>query len=478
MKTKHVLHLASVLSLLATAPVTGQRVGQRVSFSGIFDGQLLTDGEIRATAPDDVVALEFVFTPDSRLAQPVTIGRDIGKMEPSYGPECDPEPCLARVFSVPTRNMRTLREGWGYLTARSVGGGEEATARVYWDSTPPEAPFLAPRFNASVDLDKGVQVVAHTQDEDIISLKVFWVPATAGNRNIPPFEQHQLGGDFAGHAACVPTTVGANLKWLQTTSQWTTWLDFFTDDFTVNSLGFFMGTTTSGTGGGAAVNGTVDYLNFWFGYQNGVDYNLLHPGMNEADGKYGFTPQQMLEQFQAGGAVSLGIHNMPHIDGNLFDDPPFGHFIALDNVVLNPNGTAWLRVMDPHLQPPAVVGTYRWLLLNTNGTIEWDAANTGYYTSSYSGLVRLDELHIIRDYFFFASLGLRSSGLQADNSAAIGGEVSGALTNGGHTFVGKFTPPEGSAGPWLLISESTHAAGHTQRAYRYVGAQFGTRPPE
>ena len=477
MKTKHALHLVVVLSLFATAPIAGQRVGQRLSFSGIFDGQLLTRGEIRATAPADVAALEFLFIPDGRSGQPVSIGRDRGTLQPTYGPECDPEPCLGQVFSVPIRNISRLREGWGVLTARVVGGAEEVSARVYWDSTPPEAPFLSPRFNAAVNREKGLKVVAHTQDEDITSMKVFWVPIVAGNRNIPLFEQHQLGGDFAGHAACVPTTVGTNLKWLQTT-QWTTWQNFFTDDFTVNSLGFFMGTTTSGTGGGAAVNGTVDYLNFWFGYQNGVDYNLLHPGMSEADGQYGFTPQQMLEQFQAGGAIGLGIHNMPHINGNLFDDPPFGHLIALDNVVLNPNGTAWLRVMDPHLQPPAAVGAYRWLRLRKDGSIEWDAATTGYYTSSFSGLVRLDELHIIRDYSFFTSLALQSSSLQSGAAASAGGEVPGTLTNGGHTFVGRFRPPEGSVGPWLLVSESTHAAGHTQRAYRYIGGQLGTRPPE
>jgi len=478
MTPKHALQLAVVLSLFLTAPLAGQRAGQRVSLAGVADGQLLTPGEIRATASDDVAALEFVFTPEIRLAQPVILGVAYAQAEPSYGPECDPDPCQARVFSVPLRNLEKLREGWGHLTARVVGGTEEVSARVYWDSTPPQAAFLSPRFNAALRPRKDIQIVAHTPDEDITSLKVVWMLAVEGNRNIPLFEQHELGGDFAGHAACVPTTVAANLKWLQTTSQWTTWQNFFTDDFTVNSLGFFMGTTTSGTSGAAAVSGTVDYLNFWFGYQNGVDYNLLHPGMNEADGKYGFTPQQILEQFQAGGMVSLGIHNMPHIQGDLFDDPPFGHFIALDNVVLNADGTAWLRVMDPHLQPPATVGTYRWLRLRADGSIEWDAANTGYYNSSFSGLVRLDELHIIRDYSFFNMLGLQASTVPAGGAAATSGEVPGTLTNGGHTFVGTFTPPEGSAGPWLLVSESTHAAGHTQRAYRYIGGQFGTRPPE
>ncbi len=58
------------------------------------------------------------------------------------------------------------------------------------------------------------------------------------------------------------------------------------------------------------------------------------------------------------------------------------------------------------------------------------------------------------------------------------GEVRGKLAEGGHTFIGPFEPPPASPGPWLLISESTHRAGHTQRSFRYIGGKFDERPPE
>jgi hypothetical protein len=488
MKTKHAFIFAILVMGVMPAAVSAQgTVPPRARLGGNFDGQLLTLGDtVRALAAEDVVALEFAFTPEARARPTVQLGVDYGKMEPSFGPDCGSTPCQARVFSVPLeRSLKREPEGWGQLTVRELGNlddAQAASARVYWDATPPRAPFLSPRFNASLDAANAWQVIAHTLDEDIIVIKVTWMLAVEGNRNIPLFEQHQLGFDFAGHAACVPTAVGANLKWLQITSQWTTMEDFFTDDFTVNSLGFFMNTTAqNGTSGTAAVTGTVDFLNFWFGYQQGMDFSLEHLGMNNADGTYGFTPEQMLEQFQAGGAISLGFHNMPHINGNLLDDPPFGHFLALDNVILNQDGTAWLRIMDPNVEPyppGSPTGAYRWFKLHGDGSVEWTNANPGYY-NPYSGLVRLDELHIIRDYHFFDSLGtvrLRSAG--PGDPVPISGEVPGVLTNGGHTFVGNFRPPEGSPGPWLLISESTHAAGHTQRAYRYVGGKFGSRPAE
>jgi hypothetical protein len=155
-------------------------VSRGVSLAGISDGQLLTAGEIRATALDDVAALEFVFTPEGRFAQAISLGIDYGKLEPSYGPECDPDPCQARVFSVPLRKLERLREGWGSLSARVVGGNEDVSARVYWDSTPPQAPFLSPRFNAAFDRRDDIQVIAHTLDEDITTLKVSWMLHAAG----------------------------------------------------------------------------------------------------------------------------------------------------------------------------------------------------------------------------------------------------------------------------------------------------------
>src|SRR6266700_5258063 len=117
------------------------------------------------------------------------------------------------------QDTRTPGEGWGLLTVREIGSGEEGSVRVYWDSTPPVAPFQSPRFNAPLDGSRSYQVIAHTLDEDIVSIKVTWVLATPAGRDIPRFEQHFLGFDFAQHAACVPTTVGANLQWLPAAGQ-------------------------------------------------------------------------------------------------------------------------------------------------------------------------------------------------------------------------------------------------------------------
>jgi hypothetical protein len=108
--------------------------------------------------------------------------------------------------------------------------------RVYWDETPPRASFLSSRFNAELSSADGWDVIAQTLDENISVLKVKWILANANSRHIPTFEHHVLGADFAGHAACVPTTVAANLWWLHDTGQWFTRLGFFNEDFTVTSF--------------------------------------------------------------------------------------------------------------------------------------------------------------------------------------------------------------------------------------------------
>src|SRR5207245_5414668 len=107
----------------------------------------------------------------------------------------------------------------------------------------------------------------------------------------------------------------------------------------------------------------------------------------------GFTPQQMLEQFQAGGAVSLGFHNLP-------SDSGFGHFLALTKVVLNQDGTAWIVVMDPNVEPNPngqTSGEYRSFKLHANGKLDWTAANPGYYSPA-SGTVKLDGPLSLRDF--------------------------------------------------------------------------------
>lgn len=476
----------SGLLLSLSPPFSAQRL-PGLQITGILNGELLTVGQmVRAESTAPVDGVEFWFAPDSRSG-PVLLGVARNAPELAYGPDCsdDPgrteiQPCFRQnTFSLDFgRALHGVPEGWGALSVREIGAGvDAASARVYWDATPPRAAFSSPRFNAVLSSNIGWEVIAHTFDENVISIKVKWLLANATSRNVPRFEQHALGADFAGHAACVPTTVAANLWWLHDTGQWFTRLNFFNEDFTVNSLGGFMNTTMSGTTGAGAVNGTVDYLEFWFDYVNGVHYTLEHLGgadFGASATQVGFSPQQVLQQFQAGGAISLGLHNTPPGPDVLFADPPFGHYVALDNVVLNTTGTAWIRVMDPHLEPPATQGTYRWFLLLPNGQLEWTAANPGYY-NPLSGRVALDELHVLRDFVFIAAA---NSSLGADliGEVPTRGEVPGRLLSGGRTWEGRFKPPEGSPGPWLLITESTDAAGITQRDYLYVGGVYGTPP--
>lgn len=456
-----------ILAALLLPAAAGAQDVPRVHVAGTFDGQLVTvHDKIYASVPPESTGVEFFFTPEARDATPLRLGRDPGHMEPAFGPDCGRTPCEQRAFSVKLgRQIKKLPEGWGLLTVREVGTGEEGSVRVYWDATPPRAPFASPRFNAPVQRSNKYRVVARTSDEDVVSLRVHWKLALDPGREVPLFEQHFLGFDFAQHAACVPTTVGANLQWLQDTGQAAVVNPVFAGDpkGLVTALGKAMGTTSGGTSGSGARDGTAVFLLFTEGLLPVQDYDLEHLGSSDADGQFGFTPQQMLEQFQAGGAVSLGFHSLP-------SDSPFGHFLALTNVVLNQDGTARIVVMDPNVEPNPggqTSGEYRIFKLHPNGKLDWTAANPGYYSPA-SGTVKLDELLILRDFPPATLAAARTA-----DDVPTSGEVPGTVSADGHTFVGAFVPPEGSPGPWLLISESTQAAGHTQRSYRYIGGKFG-----
>jgi len=463
--------------LISSVAVAQDTRPPRVRLGSNYDGQLLTLGNnIYAQVPPDSLGVEFLFQPETRgdvRSPAVMLGADYGHMEPTFGPDCDGRTCEKRVFSVQLdKQLKHQPEGWGQLVAREIGTGEETSVRVYWDETPPIANFLTPQFNEQLGGNTKFHIVTHTFDEDIVSMKVTWkaVDLTGGGRQIPQFEQHNLGYDFAGHAACVPTTVGANLKWLDnTTGQADTIPSGFSNSEIVHTLGAYMGTDTGGTSGDGAVAGTINFLLLQSGYLPGYNYDIEHLGSSDAAGKYGFTPIQMLIEYAFGGTISLGFHN-------LSSDSSFGHFLALSNVVYNADGTAWIVVMDPNVEPnPGGVtqGQYRWFKLHTNGKIDWTDANPGYYSPA-SGQVKLDELLTLRN---FASNGIFSAVQMQSDARPTRGEVPGKLTEGGHTFVGEFTPPAGSTGPWLLISESTHAAGHTQRAVQLVGAHFTNNQP-
>jgi hypothetical protein len=465
---------------LTVSDAVAQDTRPRVRVSGISDGQLLTSGDkVFANVPADSVGVEFFFQPETSgdvVSPRIFLGRDDGHIERTFGPDCG-GPCEKQVFSVPLdKQFSRLDEGWGQLTVHDIGTGQEASVRVYWDSTPPVSRFQSPRFNARPDSRNTFEIVAHSFDEDIVSINVHWILAVAGARDIPTFEQHFLGYDFAQHAACVPTSVSANLQWLQNTGQAQVVNPVFAGDpkKLVTAMGSAMQTDSSGTGGNDTVDGTAFFLFFTEGLLPDRDYTMEHvfPGPNS--GKYGFTPQEMLEQFEAGGVVALGFHN-------LSGDLSFGHVMALSKVVLNDDGTAWIYAMDPNVEPNPngqTVGQFRWFKLHANGKVDWTAANTGYY-SPESGSVKLDELLTLRDFAppaAFAAIAADSA--ITPDAVPTSGEVPGRLTGGGHTFVGKFTPPPGSPGPWLLISETTHRAGHTKRAYRYIGGKFGDVSPQ
>lgn len=462
-----------LISFVAAA----QDTRPRVMLGSNYDGELLTLGsKIYAQVPPDSPGVEFSFKPETRgdaCAQAVMLGVDYGHMEPTFGPDCGSMPCQKRVFSVQLdKQLKKQPEGWGKLIARELGTGEEASVRAYWDETPPVAPFREPHFNEQLK-DNRFHVVVHTFDENVIKIKVIWqnYDPTFGGREIPQFEQHDLGYDFAQHAACVPTTVGANLKWLDKTSQADTIPSGFSNSEIVHSLGAYMGTDSGGTSGDGAEAGTIAFLAVQSGYFPVLNYEIEHLGLNDAAGKFGFTPIQMLIEYALGGTVSLGFHN-------LSGDSSFGHFLALANVIYNADGTAWIIVMDPNVEPnPGGItqGQYRWFKLHPNGKLDWTAANPGYYSPA-SGQVGLDELLILRN---FASNGIFAATKPAESTPA-NGEVEGKLTEGGRTFVGDFTPPTGNPGPWLLISESTDASGHMQRAAQLVGARFtnNTPPPQ
>ena len=369
----------------------------RIRVSGILDGQLVARGEkIYARVPPDSAGVEFIFQPETSgdvRVPPIVLGVDPGHLEPTFGPDCGSSPCEKRVFSVALdRQLADLDEGWGQLMVREIGTGAESSVRVYWDETPPVATILSPRFDATLDATDKLKVVAHTFDEDIISIRVKWILAPLVGRHIPRFEQHFLGFDFAGHAACVPTSVGASLQWLQDTGQAQVINPIYQGDNKklVTALGTAMQTTTSGTGGNDARDGLAVFLFFTTGLLAGRDYTLDHIG---GTATYGFKPEEMVEQFEAGGAIVVGFHNL---DG----DDPFGHVLALSNVTLNDDGTAWVQVMDPNVEPNPngqTSGEFRTFKLHKNGKIDWTAANPGYYSPA-SGKVKLDEMLIARDF--------------------------------------------------------------------------------
>lgn len=390
---------------------------------------------------------------DGRVVRfsPVDIGTIAGN-----GPDCGGRAggsCDVAGFTLPLDALSRSAEGRGAMIVRIQGARVDLDDIVlYWDPTPPRARFMSPRFN-----DPGINgaawvIVAQSPDENIIKLVTKWKPAKAPGRGIPRFEQHNLGnslGPYDGHGSCVPTAVAANLRWLQDTAQGHTvpaWLNDPHDLVTYLGNKMETGTVNCCTSGAGEVDGTINYLGS-IGLEQDVDYTFEH--LNGA-----VTPEQLMEEFQQGGGISMGLHN-----------PGFGHFVALNDVKLKPNGDAAVSIMDPNVEPNpggATLGAYRSMTLHADGTMDWLKSETGYYDAP-GNKVHLDELHILRDFVFFDDLGPEAA---ADDP---GGEIPGVLLPDQQTWIGVFIPPAGVTGPFLLETETTDSAGVTQRDLQYVG---------
>jgi hypothetical protein len=435
-----------------------------VQLLGVTDGMLLTPEttlNVRVSPElGRVDSVALVFRPE-RSAVSTPIGVDRTSVEPSFGPDCGERPCVKTdEFSIAIGDaLNRVGEGPGTVIAFVNGDFDHpyVVGDVYSDATPPRASFVAPLF-ASRPREGGWEVVAHTDDENVAAVKVKWTLLPVGTRAIPQFEQHLLGDNLTpgGHASCVPTSAAANFQWLADTVQWfVTPTAFCGGDAKcfVTLLGFAMqtGVGGGGTSGAGFEDGIVNYLDALFGLERDVDYELVH----DTSGVNGFSPERIVEEFAAGGVVNLGLHNQA-------GDPAFGHVVPLANAKLNADGTATITVMDENVEPPgSATGQFRTFVLSADGTIPWSSAKTTYYDPP-SGRVRVDELLSVHPFLF-------AFPPTASPQAVTSGEVPGTLEGAGRTWVGRFEPPPGLDGPFLLVSESTDESGHTQRDYQYVG---------
>ena len=467
-RTAATLSIAMIVAALAlSVPARAGSSGRTlVTILNVLPRSLLTLDvrTVHARVDSPVAGITFTFEPQG--GDPVTLGTDRVASEPAMGPGCARSKCVRKdEYSVAiTKALLDVPEGWGTLTAYVVDDPSSSTSvQAYWDGTPPMEVISKPRFGAVLPPgETSFKVIAHSSDENLSAVKVFWQLADATSRGIPTYEQHNLGALLSngGHASCAPTSMAANMEWLEEIGRGSVgistcgWLDLCL----VTNLGQQMGTSNSGTTGYGAVYGTWAYLQ-----SKGFDYPADYYVDDQGSTGTGFPPEKLVELFQDDfllSAVSVGLHNMP-------GDPKFGHVLALDDVVMQPNGEAKIRLMDPHLSPPGMQGVYRWFTLHQNGTVDWDYGTIGYYDPP-SGKVRLDE--ILRLLLW------PKDAADVHRIHGDGGEVPGRLRADG-TWVGTFTPPPGSSGPWLLRTESTDAAGQTQFDFQFIG-EHPEHPPE
>lgn len=454
-----------VLAVVLPAAAASDRItgGDRGVVFGMHENGLLVPGQpLAVDVPGAAGGVELWFTPDTTTDSrgvSVLVGIDRNGTAPSFGPDCGAG-CVVHdeyVFDPATlRRALPVDESPGTLSVRRVGDtADAASLHVYWDATPPVARFRTPRFNARPGRD-GWRIVAHSLDQNLASIVVTWGPGVP-HRFTPLYEQHTLGYTLGndGHASCAPTSAMAAMDWL---SQGGASLPGLIPSSVcgndkvcwVGLMGLAMGTTgAAGTSGAGLEQG----LNLWLdasGYTGSID----HQGGV-------MTPEQMVQLANAPGATILGIHSVS-------PDTGFGHVVVLDNAVPGPNGTAIVTIMDVNQEPNpggAMQGAYRSFVMHPGGWIAWSSAYTTYYDPP-SGKLQFDEYAHVEAYLFSNSF-FASRLLKQARTA--GGVVLGELRPGGHRWVGRFTPPAGERGPFLLTTIATDTAGNVQRDYQYVG---------
>lgn len=434
-----------------------------VMFGGIQPNGLLTpDQLVKVEVPGAPAGVELRFTPRDERAAPVLVGVDRDGTAQSFGPNCADGCEVHDEFSFDPAVLRdrlALDEGWGTLSVRRVGDTDDAASiAVYWDATPPAARFVTPHFDATFKKN-GWEIVAHSIDQNLSSIVVYWGPGVP-ERFTPLYEQHTLGYTLGnnGHASCAPTSAMAAMEWLASHDSLPllvpTGICGSDRVCYVGLMGLAMGTTgSSGTSGTGLENG----LNAWISAFAASGY---------VDHKGGvMTPQKMVDLANAPGLTILGIHN---IASDSAAGEKFGHVVVLDNAVPKLNGTAVVTIMDPNQEPNpggATQGAYRSFVMHTDGSIDWSSGYTTYYDPP-SGKLQFDEYAHVEAYLFSSMFSAAKRLLQG---RVPGGTVEGQLQPDGRTWVGRFVPPPGAAGPFLLTTVATDASGHSQREYQYVG---------
>jgi hypothetical protein len=445
--------------LAASDDVIGR--DRAVVFGGVQTDGLFTPSQpVVVDAPGVTNGLELWFAPDDRSFAPALIAVDRDGTAQTFGPDCAGACVTHDEYRFDLSSARfPFDEGAGTLVVRSAADGTAlGSTHAYWDATPPVATITTPHFDSPFKKN-GWEIVAHTLDQNIAKIVVSWGPGVP-RRFTPLYEQHTLGYTLGndGHASCAPTSAMAAMEWLSQPFLFNlvpTSICGSDRVCYVGLMGLAMGTTGSkGTSGAGLENG----LNLWLqasGYSGYVDHQVAV-----------MTPQQMVDLANAGGATILGLHNTP---ADTAMGAKFGHVVVLDNAVPKPDGSAVVTIMDPNQEPNpggAMVGAYRSFVMHTDGTIDWSSAYTTYYDPP-SGKLQFDEYAHV-EAFLFSSLFNRAAGLVLA-ARTPGGTVDGQLQGDGHTWVGRFTPPAGTTGPYLLTTIATDASGHTQRDYQYIG---------